>query len=45
MRMNGCALVILNAPTELAELLKQAAGWVVEALGEPGGEARVWSLA
>ena len=45
MRMNGCALVILNAPIELTEPLKQAAGWVVEALGEPGGEARVWSLA
>ena len=45
MRMNGCALVILNAPAELTEPLKQAAGWVVEALGEPGGEARVWSLA
>jgi len=45
MRMNGCALVILNAPTQLAEPLKQAATWVVEALGEPGGEARVWSLA
>ena len=45
MRMNGCALVILNAPAELTAPLKQAAGWVVEALGEPGGEARVWSLA
>jgi len=44
MRMNGCALVILNAPIQLVEPLKQAAGWVVEALGEPGGEARVWSL-
>jgi hypothetical protein len=29
----------------LTEPLKQAAGWAVDALGEAGGEARVWSLA
>lgn len=45
MRMNGCALVILNASTDLTEPMKQAAAWVVDALGEAGGEARVWSLA
>lgn len=45
MRMNGCALVVLNAPSQLTQPLQEAADWVVEALGEAGGEARVWSLA
>ena len=45
MRMNGCALVVLNAPSQLTQPLQEAADWVVEALGEAGGEARLWSLA
>jgi 23S rRNA (adenine2030-N6)-methyltransferase len=45
MRMNGCALVILNAPSDLQPALREAAEWVVQSAGEPGAEARVWSLA
>ncbi|HEY2662097.1 MAG TPA: 23S rRNA (adenine(2030)-N(6))-methyltransferase RlmJ [Caulobacteraceae bacterium] len=44
MKMNGCALLLLNAPDGLEEVLRAACGWVVSALGEPGGEARVWRL-
>ncbi len=44
MKMNGCALVVIN-PTEGLEAAAQAAcGWVVASAGDAGGEARVWSL-
>jgi hypothetical protein len=38
-------MVILNPTEGLAPLLQAAGDWVVEALGEPGGEARIWALA
>lgn len=41
MKMNGCALVLANAPDGLAQALENIARWVVGALGE-GGQARVW---
>ncbi len=44
MKMNGCVLLMLNAPTRLDATLGVACDWVVGALGEPGGEARVWRL-
>ena len=43
MRMNGCAMIVLNDPG-LEAPLQAACGWVVQALGEPGGGARVWRL-
>lgn len=44
LRMNGCALVIVQ-PAEGVEIAADAASrWVVEALGEAGGEARAWWL-
>ena len=43
-RMNGCALVTLNAPVGFEAVLGAACDWVVSALGDPGGEARVWRL-
>lgn len=45
MRLNGCAMVILNPTPGLAPLLQAAGDWVVAALGEAGGEARIWTLA
>lgn len=42
MTMNGCALLLLNAPEALEPDLRSIAGWVVERLGEAGGEAQVW---
>jgi len=44
MKMNGCALVIAGPTPELESELKPACEWIVERLGEPGGEARVWRL-
>jgi 23S rRNA (adenine2030-N6)-methyltransferase len=42
MKMNGCAMVIANAPPGMEPDLSDAAGWVVSRLGEPGGKAEVW---
>lgn len=44
MRLNGCALVILNPPPGLEAPLKQIAEWVVQAAGGPGGMAKLWKL-
>jgi 23S rRNA (adenine2030-N6)-methyltransferase len=43
MKMNGCALVLVDAPDLHAELAA-ICGWVAQALGA-GGDARVYSLA
>ena len=42
MKMNGCAMVVANAPTGLVEPLTQVCGWVAGRLGEAGGKAEVW---
>ncbi len=42
MKMNGCALVLIHPPEGLEPSLQAAADWVTT--GEPGGQARVWSL-
>lgn len=45
MRMNGCALVLLNAPAGLDVALKAAVDWVVATAGGPGGLGKLWRLA
>lgn len=45
MKMNGCAMVVLNPPAALAGLAQAVCAEVVATLGEPGAEARVWTLA
>lgn len=45
MKMNGCAMVIANAPVGLSADLSAAADWVVTRLGETGGKAEVWTTA
>lgn len=42
MKMNGCAMVIANAPPGLEEPLTGLCGWVATRLGEAGGKAEVW---
>jgi len=42
MKMNGCAMVIANAPPGLESPLLSVADWVVTRLGEAGGKADVW---
>jgi 23S rRNA (adenine2030-N6)-methyltransferase len=44
MRLNGCALVILNPPPGLEAPLQAIADWVVKAAGGPGGAAKLWRL-
>ena len=44
MRLNGCALVVVNPPPGLEPAAKAACDWVVARLGSTGGQARVWSL-
>lgn len=44
MKMNGCAMVVLNPPEGTEAAAREICGWVVEALGEPGGKAEVWRL-
>lgn len=42
MKMNGCAMVIANAPAGVTEGLSAACDWVARRLGETGGKAEVW---
>ncbi|MBP7704604.1 MAG: 23S rRNA (adenine(2030)-N(6))-methyltransferase RlmJ [Caulobacter sp.] len=42
MKMNGCAMVIANAPAGIEPGLKAICGWVAERLGEAGAKAAVW---
>ncbi|MFI4964383.1 MAG: 23S rRNA (adenine(2030)-N(6))-methyltransferase RlmJ [Caulobacterales bacterium] len=43
LKMNGCALVLVGGPAELAGPLDAICGWTARALGH-GGEARVYDL-
>ena len=44
MRMNGCAVVLVDAP-ELAAEAEAAGGWIARHLGEPGAAVRMERLA
>lgn len=44
MRMNGCAIVMVNDPPGAEQDAGAACGWVVGELGEAGGRARFWRL-
>ena len=44
MRMNGCALVLLNAPAGLEAALQSAVDWVVASAGGAGGLGKLWRL-
>jgi 23S rRNA (adenine2030-N6)-methyltransferase len=43
MKMNGCALVLANAPKDLAEPIDAICRWTAETLGE-AGEGRVYTV-
>jgi 23S rRNA (adenine2030-N6)-methyltransferase len=42
LKLNGCALALVNAPAELEPGFADIADWTAEVLGDPGGEGRVW---
>jgi 23S rRNA (adenine2030-N6)-methyltransferase len=44
MKMNGCALVIVNPPPGTEAAAQQICGWVADRLGDPGGKAEIWSF-
>ncbi len=43
MKMNGCAMVLLNPPEGAQGAAEQICGWVVGELGDAGGRAEVWT--
>jgi len=43
MKMNGCALVVLNPPAGAEAAAGEVCGWVTERLGEVGARAEVWT--
>ena len=44
LRLNGCALVLVNAPAGVEGPLSEAATWTANRLGDPGGAGRVWRV-
>jgi 23S rRNA (adenine2030-N6)-methyltransferase len=44
MKMNGCAMVVINPPEGTEAALQAICGWVAQHLGEARNEARVWRL-
>ncbi|QDH74165.1 23S rRNA (adenine(2030)-N(6))-methyltransferase RlmJ [Brevundimonas sp. M20] len=42
MKMNGCAMVILNPPAGAEEAARQVCDWVAATLGDAGAKAEVW---
>lgn len=42
LRLNGCALVLANAPANIDGPLGEIVRWTAARLGEAGGEGRVW---
>ena len=42
MKMNGCAMVVVNPPEGADAAAAEICGWVAEALGEGGARAEVW---
>lgn len=43
MKMNGCALVMLNSPRDAAAAAIEVCDWVAGVLGEAGARAEVWT--
>jgi len=44
MKLNGCALVVLNDPPGLEAAVREASGWVAAELGDAGASAPLWRL-
>ncbi|MFN4289017.1 MAG: 23S rRNA (adenine(2030)-N(6))-methyltransferase RlmJ [Brevundimonas sp.] len=44
MKMNGCAMIIANAPKGLDDEGLSVARWIAQHLGEAGAEGRTWRL-
>ena len=44
MKMNGCAMVVVNPPAGANAAASEICGWVAGTLGEAGGKAEVWRV-
>jgi 23S rRNA (adenine2030-N6)-methyltransferase len=44
LKMNGCAMVVVNPPAGAEAAANEICGWVSSALGETGGKAEVWTF-
>jgi len=44
MKMNGCAMVMLNPPPGAEAAALEICNWVASTLGDPGAKAEVWSI-
>ncbi|WP_292024074.1 MULTISPECIES: 23S rRNA (adenine(2030)-N(6))-methyltransferase RlmJ [unclassified Brevundimonas] len=44
MKMNGCAMVVVNPPAGAETAAREVCAWVANALGEAGGKAEVWTF-
>lgn len=44
MKMNGCAMVVVNPPAGTEAAARSICDWVVANLGDPGGKAEVWTF-
>jgi 23S rRNA (adenine2030-N6)-methyltransferase len=42
MKMNGCAVVVLNPPPGAEAAANEVCGWVASALGGEGARSEVW---
>ena len=42
MKMNGCAMVVVNPPPGSEAAARDICGWVADTLGDPGARAEVW---
>ena len=43
MKMNGCAMVVLNPPPGAEAAALEICNWVASTLGDPGAKAEVWT--
>lgn len=44
MKMNGCAMTVLNPPPGAEGAAREICGWVAAELGDAGARAEIWSL-
>lgn len=43
LRLNGCAMIFINAPKDLSAEFQPTLDWLASHVGDPGAQARIWS--
>jgi 23S rRNA (adenine2030-N6)-methyltransferase len=44
MKMNGCAMVVVNPPAGTDQAASEICSWVAETLGDAGQKSDIWRL-